>query len=79
MEAHIMSRVVPQGSVPNVPVRYRTIGIDVDSQYLVTAFLDLRQEATQIQSYGNNANGIKGLARDAAAFWHCQSWVTTGG
>jgi transposase len=68
MEDNIVSRIIPQGSVPNVPVRYRTIGIDVDSQYLVTAFLDLRQEATQIQSYGNNANGIQDLARDAAAF-----------
>ncbi len=54
--------------MPNIPVRYRTIGIDVDSQYLVTAFLDLRQDSTQIQSYGNDAPGIKALTQDASKF-----------
>jgi hypothetical protein len=39
------------GSIANTPVRSKTIGIDIDADNLVTAFLDVSQARVPIRTY----------------------------
>jgi len=55
-------------SIGNTPTRRKTIGIDIDAETLVTAYLDVSQPSIPIRSYPNNPSGRQTLAQHARQF-----------
>ena len=63
-----MPRISARGALPNTPCRQKTIGIDVDSQYLVVALFDASQPTVPVHEYPNNPAGIADLTARALQF-----------
>ena len=61
-------RITASGTLRNVPVRQRCIGIDVDSRIAVTAFLDVNAEYVPIREYTNDRPGLAGLVKASLEF-----------
>lgn len=56
-----MKRIRAAGVMPNVPVRVRCVGIDVDCQMLVAAFLDVQATSIPVREFRNDPQGIRAL------------------
>ena len=63
-----MPRISARGALPNTPCRQKTIGIDVDSQYLVVALFDASQPTLPVHEYPNHPAGIADLTARALQF-----------
>lgn len=63
----MVKRVSAVGTVPNKPVRRRTVGMDVDSELVVVAFLDVDADEVRIDEYPNNPAGLQAMVRACQA------------